>query len=276
MSLSSPFNARPLIPADASALEGATIRPSANQAIAAINGEYADLQKELGHVFQSRELLREALTHTSHPDAVNSRRCLSFLGSSTLTCAAALYLYQTYSELREGELDRYRCALLSSQVLNKIAEEIGLDRLIRLGKGVDLKATRNILPKQLKAVIGAICIDSSRDCAVSVARALIARAAAHLREVANCKNDLIHYCYHTSRSRPKYEHISEGPAHAPVFTVKVVIDGECFSPCKSRRLIDGEILAAENALSELLARDANKARAVSSRNTEPSRPGPEQ
>lgn len=83
---------------------------------------------------------------------------LEFLGDSVLDLIIADILFLQYPEKDEGELTRMRSVLVNRTQLNRIALEMGIDKLI-IGN-----FSKNILPEDVKgnaleALIGAIYLD---------------------------------------------------------------------------------------------------------------------
>ena len=87
------------------------------------------LEQKLGYVFRSRELLGEALNHSSYANEHRGSRILSnerleFLGDSILGFVTAEHLFKTYPDLPEGDLTRIRAALVCEQSLYEVALEL--------------------------------------------------------------------------------------------------------------------------------------------------------
>ena len=77
-------------------------------------------ERTIGYVFNSRDLLKQALTHRSHGAAHNER--LEFLGDSILNCIIAQALYERFLDVREGDLSRLRANLVRQETLAEIAQ----------------------------------------------------------------------------------------------------------------------------------------------------------
>ena len=77
------------------------------------------LEKKLGYSFRDRELLSEALNHSSyaneHRGGMGSNERLEFLGDSVLGFVSAEYLFQGHPDLPEGDLTRMRASLVCEQ-----------------------------------------------------------------------------------------------------------------------------------------------------------------
>lgn len=131
------------------------------------------LQTRLEHEFSNPRLLQQALTHRSFSADHNER--VEFLGDSVLNLAVAGLLYERLSELPEGDLSRVRANLVKQDTLHKLAVQLGLPLLIRLGEGEAKSGGQkrpSILADALEAVIGAVFLDAGFDTADRLVRRL--------------------------------------------------------------------------------------------------------
>lgn len=131
------------------------------------------LQTRLEHEFSNPRLLQQALTHRSFSADHNER--VEFLGDSVLNLAVAGLLYERLSDLPEGDLSRVRANLVKQDTLHKLAVELGLPLLIRLGEGEAKSGGQkrpSILADALEAVIGAVFLDAGFDKADRLVRRL--------------------------------------------------------------------------------------------------------
>lgn len=131
------------------------------------------LQTRLEHEFSNPRLLQQALTHRSFSADHNER--VEFLGDSVLNLAVAGLLYERLSELPEGDLSRVRANLVKQDTLHKLAVQLGLPLLIRLGEGEAKSGGQkrpSILADALEAVIGAVFLDAGFDKADHLVRRL--------------------------------------------------------------------------------------------------------
>ena len=122
------------------------------------------LQARLQHRFADASLLSLALTHRSFGNPHNER--LEFLGDSVLNLAVSGMLYQALQHQPEGDLSRVRANLVKQDTLHKLAMELGLAGMVRLGEG-ELRSggqhRPSILADALEAVIGAVYMDAGYD-----------------------------------------------------------------------------------------------------------------
>jgi len=131
------------------------------------------LEKNIGHTFSDRELLCEALTHSSYANELKSKKkeavCnerLEFLGDSVLSAVTSEYLFAKYPKLPEGDLSHIRASLVQSQSLAAYARKIELGDFLLLGKGEDNisgRGQQSILENAFEALVAAIYLDSGVD-----------------------------------------------------------------------------------------------------------------
>lgn len=130
------------------------------------------LQQRLQHHFVDARLLNQALTHRSFSADHNER--LEFLGDSVLNLAVSRLLFMRLTDLPEGDLSRVRANLVKQDTLHRLALDLGLPGLIRLGEG-ELRSggqrRPSILADALEALIGAVFLDAG----YAAAEALVTR-----------------------------------------------------------------------------------------------------
>jgi len=197
--------------------------------------ELESIEAALGLTFRDRTLLIRALTHRSYinenPDFVlEDNQRLEFLGDAVLDYVTAEYLYHHFPEMREGELTRLRAALVRTETLARLAQQIGLARFIRLGRGEEESGGRArpaVLCDCFEALIGALCLDQGLEATRDYLARLIAPA---LEQIINSEADKDAKSYLQELSQrhlqitPTYRTLAEeGPDHARVFTVAAVI-----------------------------------------------------
>ncbi len=143
----------------------------------------------LGYRFGDPALLDAALTHRSAGKQNYER--LEFLGDAVLNFAVAGLVFQAYPEADEGDLSRYRAALVSGQSLAEAAAGLGLGDQLRLGSG-ELKTggfrRSSILSDALEAVFGAIYLDGGLDAARAVIESVFSARVAALPEARELKD----------------------------------------------------------------------------------------
>jgi ribonuclease-3 len=129
------------------------------------------LQKTLEIIFRNLSLLEQALVHSSYinenPDcALGHNEKLEFLGDAVLGFYISEKLYQDYPDASEGEMTRFRAALVSRDTLARVAKGIKLGDFLYLGRGEESSGGRQKKPNlagALEAVIAAVYLDQGEN-----------------------------------------------------------------------------------------------------------------
>ncbi|MEO0023751.1 MAG: hypothetical protein RL196_192 [Actinomycetota bacterium] len=224
------------------------------------------LSKQLG-VHIEPQLLQLALTHSSYayeqgnlPD--NER--LEFLGDSVLGFVVSVHLFDTFHDLPEGELTKLRAAVVSAKALTIVAEQLGLEAHVRVGRSVKLKTGRdtdNILADAVEAIFGAIYVSAGIDAARAVIERFILPLLKNpdaLRENADPKTTVQMYCQRNNLKQPVYESRFEGPPHNRTYFAQIFIGGELAGEGSATSVKTANSEAAAAAVAKL-AIDANGA-----------------
>ena len=136
------------------------------------------LQDRLKHRFAQPQLLELALTHRSFSSQHNER--LEFLGDSVLNLAVSRMLFTALRDQPEGDLSRVRANLVKQDTLHRLAVDLGLSGLIRLGDGEMRSGGQkrpSILADALEAIIGAVLMDAGYQAAESLVLRLFEKVA---------------------------------------------------------------------------------------------------
>ena len=209
--------------------------------------------------FKNLELLDLAFHHRSITNEIkhiqNNER-LEFLGDSVLGIVTAAYLYNNFSN-PEGDLAKIKSAVVSEKALAPIALELGIDKLLILGKGEELSGGRKkpaILADCMEAIIGAYYLDSGYKCAEKYVLDFIVPQINKTISTGtkDYKSQLQELYQEKTKSIPKYELAEKtGPDHAQTFTVYVLLGNKKFGPASAKSKKEAEQLAAKMALEAL-------------------------
>lgn len=187
-----------------------------------------NLQKRLQHDFANPKLLALALTHRSFSSDHNER--IEFLGDSVLNLAVAGLLYEELSELPEGDLSRVRANLVKQDTLHKLAVDLGLPGMMRLGEGEAKSGGHkrpSILADALEAVIGAVYLDAGYDTADKLVRRLFSAVQVNPQMQAigkDPKTELQEWLQGRKMKLPLYRVVNTlGAAHKQTFEVECEI-----------------------------------------------------
>ena len=204
--------------------------------------EPVTLEKTLGHVFASPELLHQALTHSSQAreseaarptatERAKDNEQLEFLGDAVLGLVATEELFRRFPQFSEGQLSKLRAHLVSKNHLINVAERLELGRYLRLGRGEEKSGGRGksaLLVDALEAVLGAIYLDAGFE----TARSLILRhvllpeleefiSSGKAAKVTDYKSALQEKLQATNLPQPVYVMVKEsGPEHQKTFTIE--------------------------------------------------------
>lgn len=187
-----------------------------------------------GLKFNDVMLLCRALTHRSylneHPEAVEDNERLEFLGDAILDFMIGAWLYNRLPEMPEGELTKYRSALVDTQALSGYATQIGLGNALRLGRGEFMAGGRSkpaLLCDAFEAVVGAIYLDKGLEAVREFVMPFMETALDDI--ISNHKGDdpksrLQEIIQSENLSIPHYSVVRElGPDHSKTYEVEAVV-----------------------------------------------------
>ena len=219
------------------------------------------LEDVLGYTFKDKNLLVNALTHSSYANenrasGATSNERLEFLGDSILGMVTAEHLFRTHPDMPEGELTRTRAALVCEGSLHQVAKTWGLGQYLRLGKGEESGGGRertSILADAVEAVLAAMYLDGG----IGTARKTIHRfilTGEERAEAANrdYKTTLQELVQKESGQVLSYRLTGEsGPDHAKTFLVEVSLNGKSVGQGAGRSKKEAEQMAARAAIERL-------------------------
>ena len=93
---------------------------------------------------------------------------LEYLGDAVLQLISAEYLYKHHPGATEGELTQTRSAMVNTNTLAQLAEQLDLGSYLYLGKGIAKgggRSLKSLLANAFEAVLGAIFLDAGYDAA---------------------------------------------------------------------------------------------------------------
>ncbi|MEE1611622.1 ribonuclease III [Microvirga sp. CF3016] len=205
-----------------------------------------ELLKKLGYRFEKPELLDEALTHVSAPQAAGqSYQRLEFLGDRVLGLAIAELLFKTFPSAPEGELSRRLAELVRRESCAEIAIAWDVGPYLKLGAGEAHSGERRnqtILADVCEAIIGAVFLDGGYEAARNlVERSFQSLLEAPRRPLRDPKSALQEWAQGRGLPPPTYSIAEQtGPDHAPRFRVVVKVKGSegAFGQGASKRVAE--------------------------------------
>lgn len=213
-----------------------------------MNGGLSSLQARLQHSFSDPRLLERAVTHRSFSSDHNER--LEFLGDSVLSLAVSSLLYDRLRDLPEGDLSRIRANLVRQDTLHRLALELGVPGVIRLGEGEARSGGQkrpSILADTLEALIGAVYLDAGYGTAEALVHRLFQTVQINPQMAATAKDpktELQEWLQGRKMKLPGYRVVgTQGAAHQQTFDVEC----EIAELNAAERGIGGSRRAAEQA-----------------------------
>lgn len=212
----------------------------------------------LGHDFRDEALLEEALTTPAYkmdfPAARDNQR-LEFLGDAVLGMLTAERLYAEFPAEQEGPLTIRRTRMVSSAALCEAADRLGLSARLKRNHGAaPLAKNAKTLADAVEAVIGAAYIDGGLEAAGEVFAALGLSSRMETSPWnGNPKGELqIRTQAMKPPRHPEYTLLSTaGKAHAPIFTVKVFVEGVGEATAEASSHKEAEAKAAASLLERI-------------------------
>ena len=209
------------------------------------------------------ELLDVALTHPSFNFELNLEdepdyERLEFLGDSVLRLVISELLFDKYTNYDEGKLTKIRSYLVSDEFLARLALEINLGSVIKLGHHEEKDGGRkkeSILACAMEAVFGAVF----KSCGFVFAKNFISDIYSKIQiDVAmvlymyNSKELLQQYTQGKTKELPDYQLVNEtGQAHDKTYEVCVKYQGKILGNGQAKTKKEAEKIAAFNALKKL-------------------------
>ncbi len=221
------------------------------------NGQMEELEQRIGYVFRDKQLLRQALTHSSFTNEQRINKTqdyerLEFLGDAVLELVSSEYLYQQYPQVPEGELTKRRASVVCEPSLAFCARDIELGKYMRLGKGEEATGGRkrdSIIADVMEAVIGAIYLDGGMEPARKHIMKYILSDLEDKQLFFDSKSNLQELIQGKLKKEFSYIMLEEsGPEHDKTFLVEVQMEGECLGKGTGRTKKAAEQQAAYQAL----------------------------
>lgn len=216
----------------------------------------------IGHQFARRQLLVDALTHSSYaaenpaPSVVHNER-LEFLGDAVLELVSSDLVYRGLPKADEGDLTNLRAALVRASTLASFARRLDLGAYLRLGRGEEMSGGRDrelLIASAFEAVLGALYLDgglrAARACVLPLLRDHMARVTSS-RRIKDDKSLLQERAQAQLGVTPTYRISSEtGPSHDRTFMVEVMLGEFVVARGEGRNKRQAEQSAAHAALAD--------------------------
>ena len=224
---------------------------------------YSVLEETINYSFKNKELLVEALTHSSYANELRAKKqnvqCnerLEFLGDSVLSVIVSEYLFKKYADVPEGQLTQFRASLVQSQALALYARSINLGDYLFLGHGEEKSNGRerqSTLENAFEALLASIYLDSNGS-KETVAKFLLPLVTDEIEEASkneinrDYKTALQQFVQANGKEKISYVSVDEyGPDHAKVFVMEVRINSNVVGKGTGSSKREAEQFAAKEA-----------------------------
>ena len=213
-------------------------------------------EKELGYSFKNKELLKQALTHSSlvnEGGAKASNERMEFLGDAILDAIVSIDIYGLYPEKDEGFLSKLRASVVSEKPLYILSKRNNLHKFILMGNGEILENGMDkpsILSDCFEAVVAAIFLDAGFDKTKQWVNSIITNDVYIDDSIKNVdyKSKVYELCARAS-DEVKYKVLSEkGPVHDRVFEIGVYINGKLIAKAEGSTKKNAEQEASKKCL----------------------------
>ncbi len=217
-------------------------------------------QKLIGIEFNDPSVLLEAMTHSSGAETSGkSNERLEFLGDSVLGFTVCEYLYRNHPSWNEGDLTKIKSAVVSWQSCSEWARQLGLEKVIVVGKGVTQNGELpiSLMADGFEAIVAAVFLDRGLEQAQAFMAPFIKQQVQLVQQCAVANNHKSAFQQYTQKefsSAPVYVVLEEtGPDHDKSFHVAARIGSRQFPSAWGKTKKEAEQRAAELALAALAA-----------------------
>ncbi|MCL2396856.1 MAG: ribonuclease III [Defluviitaleaceae bacterium] len=222
--------------------------------------DLTQLEEIIGYNFKNREVLEQALVHSSYinehklnPLANNER--LEFLGDAVLELITSEYIFTIFPDMPEGEMTKLRASVVCESTLSSCARSRNFGSFLKMGKGEMANGGQrrdSILCDTFEAIIGAIYLDGGCEPARQFILGALEediRSMRGLKWIADCKTHLQEQLQKNSQEPIEYYVINEeGPDHNKIFTVELAHGGHPMAQGSGKNKKEAEQAAARRAI----------------------------
>lgn len=185
------------------------------------------LSQRISYDFGKKELLRQAMTHSSYNnEPISNYERLEFLGDRVLGLVVSEWLFEANNSEREGKLTKRFAWLVGESHLVDVGRRMHLDEIVRIGPALQRdRLPPSIIADLVESLIGAIY----RDRGTKAASKFICdhvwdnEVLGAVPLEASARNILQELCAKRRVTSLEYDCSSHGPDHKRVFTCKASV-----------------------------------------------------
>jgi len=187
---------------------------------------------------------------TDKTSPLRSNERLEFLGDAVLSTIVAEYLFKKYPNGSEGFLTKMRSKIVKRSTLNQIADDMGLDVILR--EYNETRLSDSMKGNALEALIGAIYLERGYNGTKQIVIGRILRNHINIHELEqqddNYKSQLLEWCQKTGRDvdyrmKQKYKFDKRDR-----FKIAVAVNGDEVATAEAFSKKSAEQLASQRAL----------------------------
>ena len=225
--------------------------------------EAQEVENIFGIEAKTKDNYRIALTHPSYVKDnnlpyVECYERMEFLGDAVLKLAISNILFKEYPNYTEGQMSKIRSIIVSDNTLAKIANKIGLDKLIIAGvhdKKQGVCRLESVTACALEATLGAYFLDGQfykiMDFLEQHLKEYIVEVDKNFAKY-NAKAILQEYTQGLTKETPVYKLVEEkGAEHNKIFIVEVSYQGKVVAQGSGKSKKEAEQHAAYAACVKL-------------------------
>ena len=208
-----------------------------------------ELEEILGHRYKNKELLVNAVTHSSFANIKNmkSNERLEFLGDSLLSAIISEKIYFDM-DYAEGDLSKLRSRIVSMQPLAEIADRIGVSSYLQYVGNL----TDNMKADMIEAVIASIYIDAGAVEMKKFISRIFGETVKSMEKLTVLADSKSHLQELFSDAEIKYVSKKSGADHNPTFVATVIVNGEKCGKGQGSTKKEAEKKAAAEAIKNLI------------------------
>jgi ribonuclease-3 len=233
-----------------------------------MSADLNELNRKLRYTFKEPQLLVLAFQHSSYVNEqtdsnLRDNERLELLGDAVLDLAITHILMELFEDSNEGDLSKYRAAVVNENGLYRVAQELALGDYLLLGKGEEATSGRekpSILADTMEAVLGALYLDAGFDKTKEIIHRLFLPLLKRIdagKPSNDYKSQLQEYTQEIYKARPEYVLVEEsGPAHDKAFRVALLLQGETIAEGEGKSKKEAEQEAAGKAFECLKRMDS--------------------
>lgn len=179
--------------------------------------------------YYKQALLHKSVMHKNKKGKPVNNERLEFLGDAVLDCAVGDIVYRHFPGKREGFLTNTRSKLVQRDTLNKLAQEMGINKLI-LSSGRPATHNSYLGGNAFEALVGALYLDRGFDACMVFLKKRILKQMINIDKVAykevNFKSKLIEWTQ-KNKVQLEFKLVKGGKDKDgnPTFNYQVLLEG---------------------------------------------------